>query len=63
MGLRMVNTSLGIENSKTAAGDNFREKSLDELFGEFYIDLKGKEMDEARNSEVIKILEELERGK
>ena len=63
MGLRMVNTSLGIENSKTSAGDNFREKSLDELFGEFYIDLKGKEMDEARNSEVIKILEELERGK
>lgn len=63
MGLRMVNSSLGSENSKTAAGDNFREKSLAELFGEFYINLKGKEMDSARNSEIIKILEELERGK
>lgn len=59
MGIKMVNANLSNENTKTSAGENFREKSLDELFDEFYFNLKGKDMDEVRKNEIIKILEEV----
>ena len=48
--------------SKTAADENFREKSMEELFEEFYQNIKGKEMDEGRIKEVQNILENIERG-
>ena len=60
MGLKMVNSSLNEGGSKTAASGNFKEKTLDQLFDEFYFNIKGKEIDEVRKNEVINILEEIE---
>lgn len=60
MGLKMVNSSLNAGGSKTSASGNFKEKTLNQLFDEFYFNIKGKEIDEVRKSEVINILEEIE---
>ncbi len=62
MGLKMVNSINNRGISKTAADENFREKSMEELFEEFYQNIKGKEMDEGRIKEVQNILENIERG-
>lgn len=62
MGLKMVNLVNGNLDSKTSASGNFREKSMEELFNEFYMNLKGKPMDEDRLKEVFTLLEEVERG-
>ena len=61
MGLKMVNSSLNEGGSKTSASGNFKEKTLNKLFDEFYFNIKGKEIDEVRKNEVINILEEIER--
>ena len=37
-----------------------KEKTLNQLFDEFYFNIKGKEIDEVRKNEVINILEEIE---
>lgn len=62
MGLKMVNMENNSSNSKTAASSNFREKSMDELFKEFYASIKGKEMDELREEQLNIILSEVLRG-
>jgi exonuclease SbcD len=62
MGLKMVNLVNGNLDSKTSASSDFREKSMEELFNEFYINLKGKPMDEERLKEVLTLLGEVERG-
>lgn len=62
MGLKMVNLVNDNLDSKTSASGNFREKSMEELFNEFYINLKGKPMEEDRLKEVFSLLEEVERG-
>lgn len=62
MGLKMVNAAAQDAESKTSASGDFREKSMSELFGEFYSNIKGKEMDEARIEEINEILSEVEGG-
>lgn len=62
MGLKMINSTGSDGVSKTSASGNFREKSMDELFSEFYINLKGKPMDEDRIREIHSLLEEVEGG-
>lgn len=62
MGLKMINLVGGDMESKTAASGNFREKSMEELFDEFYINLKGKPMDEDRVKEISRLLREVEGG-
>lgn len=62
MGLKMINLVGGDLESKTAASGNFREKSMEELFYEFYINLKGKPMDEDRVKEISRLLREVEGG-
>lgn len=62
MGLKMINLSNEDTVSKTSASGNFREKSMGELFDEFYINLKGKTMDEDRKEEIKGLLKEIEGG-
>lgn len=63
MGLKMVNSSVKYDESKTSASENFREKTVDKLFSEFYFSIKGKEMDEERNKVIVNIIEESEGGR
>ena len=49
-------------DSKTSAGNNFRDKSESELFTDFYLSIKGKEMDQERIEVLNKVLEEIGRG-
>lgn len=62
MGLKMINQFNGESVSKTSASGNFREKSMEELFDEFYLNLKGKSMDEDRRKEIVDLLKEVEAG-
>ena len=62
MGLKMVNSREKNVDSKTSAGNNFRDKSESELFTDFYLSIKGKEMDQERIEVLNKVLEEIGRG-
>ena len=61
MGLKMVNSREKNVDSKTSAGNNFRDKSESELFTDFYLSIKGKEMDQERIEVLNKVLEEIGR--
>ena len=63
MGLKNVNSSSKDIDSKTSAGGNFREKPISELFTDFYLSIKGKDMDDERIEALNKILEESEGGR
>lgn len=63
MGLKMVNASVRDSESRTSASGNFREKTMTELFSDFYLSIKGKSMDEERVEVFNNILDASGRGK
>lgn len=63
MGLKMINSVIKEADSKTSAYGNFREKQMSELFSDFYLSIKGKNMDDDRVEVFNNILEESGRGK
>lgn len=61
MGLNRESTRTG-ENNRTSASEGYKSKSKEELFGEFYKNITGKDLDSDSEEILREIIEEVQKG-